>query len=313
MKPVTRTLKNGTHLFRENDRSRELYIIQSGKIQVYKTVGTKEVKLAVMGKGAVLGEMALIDGKPRSASARVIEECMVMQIDAEAIEKKIQGVQPWFLHLIKLISQKIRNTNIRLHSISPQRQGASIIITLGYFFGENQYSLLNISSTELKLTHLLGSNHLKVKKVLKRLCDLGYTTQSADALELARKEEFLEYCRYLRFLLRGSYGNIEGLHPATFHLADLITGHFPPLLEHEGGSYKISGDHLWSLFLQCNLRDDYDIISEKLFKDGLLVIEKKHSECQIEHPFSRSELRVQNPGWMKLSLYNKYKDLKPDV
>lgn len=313
MKPVTRTLKSGLHLFRENDRSRELYIIQSGKVKVYKTVGSKEIELAVMGKGAVLGEMALIDGKPRSASAVVMEECTIMQIDFEAVQKKIQGVPSWYLHLIKLCSQKIRNTNIRLHAVSPQRQGAALIVTLGYLFEKNDYDPLKTASTKLKLIQLLGSNFLKTTKVLELLCEMEFIRQSGEELELVMPDELKKYCRYLRFLLRGNYRDFDKLHPGILNLAFLIAEQFPPLLEESSASFRLKGDLLWSFYLQCDLRDFHEIVTDKLMKDGLLTVEKKLSSCQIEHPFSRSELRLKNPGWMKLSLYEKFKDMDPSI
>ncbi|MFP4014429.1 MAG: cyclic nucleotide-binding domain-containing protein [Chitinispirillaceae bacterium] len=93
------------HLFRENNRSRELYVIQSGRVKVYKTMGSKEIERAMMGKGAVLGETALIFGKPRSASAVVVEECTTLQIESEVIQRKIQGVPSWWMKKLSLYNK----------------------------------------------------------------------------------------------------------------------------------------------------------------------------------------------------------------
>ena len=47
MKPLTKTFKSGMHLFHENDRSRELYIIQAGNVKVYRQINGREVEIAV--------------------------------------------------------------------------------------------------------------------------------------------------------------------------------------------------------------------------------------------------------------------------
>ncbi|MFW6221645.1 MAG: cyclic nucleotide-binding domain-containing protein [Fibrobacterota bacterium] len=73
-KPSVRTpikpTKKGTHLFHDNDFSRELYTIQSGAISVYRAISNRGIQLAVLKKGSVLEEITLIYSKPRSASAR---------------------------------------------------------------------------------------------------------------------------------------------------------------------------------------------------------------------------------------------------
>ena len=88
MKPLLKKYKAGTILFHENDHSRELYIIQTGKVKIYRMIGKHEMQLTVLGEGSVLGEMALIDGEPRSASAKVIEDSDLIQLDSETLMKR---------------------------------------------------------------------------------------------------------------------------------------------------------------------------------------------------------------------------------
>ena len=69
---VQRACRNGEVLFTEGDRARELYILLAGNVSVYKRLPDgREECLATHVAGALVGELALIDGQPRSASARV--------------------------------------------------------------------------------------------------------------------------------------------------------------------------------------------------------------------------------------------------
>jgi len=52
MSPPTKVFKNGSYLFRENDNSKDLYILHSGKVRISRKDGPKEVSLCELGKGA---------------------------------------------------------------------------------------------------------------------------------------------------------------------------------------------------------------------------------------------------------------------
>ncbi len=313
MKPVTRTIKSGQYLFHENDRSRELYVLQAGKVRVYKRINGKEIDLAILGKGAVLGEMALIEGKPRSASAKVLEDCTVVQIEAESIQDRIKGVPQWFHTMVKILSQKLRQTNSKIEAVSSERQGAALIVTLGYLFNEAKNKPLMWKVAELKLVQLLGSTYLKTAAMLENLCSREFVELRNGQIYLKNADEFENYCRYLRFLLRGAFKDFPDFHSGLFSLATEAAELFPSMINRDDTFFLINGDNLWALYLQCDLRDVHSQITDKLMNEGFLAFEKRLSNCQIEHPFSRSLLRLNNPGWMKLALYQKFKDADPTV
>jgi CRP/FNR family cyclic AMP-dependent transcriptional regulator len=70
------TCKADDIIFKENDKSSELYLIQGGLVEIILSVpepGT-EKSIVTLGKGQIFGEMALVDEGPRSASARCIAD-----------------------------------------------------------------------------------------------------------------------------------------------------------------------------------------------------------------------------------------------
>lgn len=70
-----------TMLFAEGESGPELYIIQRGSIRITKIVDDNEVMLALLGAGDIFGEMALLDNKPRSASAIANEDSVLMAVN----------------------------------------------------------------------------------------------------------------------------------------------------------------------------------------------------------------------------------------
>ena len=71
------TLKKDQVLFPENSVQEPLFIILSGKMEVYK----KQKQIAIREAGDFLGEMALLESKPRSASVRALTDVDVLEID----------------------------------------------------------------------------------------------------------------------------------------------------------------------------------------------------------------------------------------
>jgi CRP/FNR family cyclic AMP-dependent transcriptional regulator len=67
-----RNCKDAEVLFTEGDRARDMFILLAGNVSIYKRLPDgREECLATLVPGALVGELALIDGQPRSASARV--------------------------------------------------------------------------------------------------------------------------------------------------------------------------------------------------------------------------------------------------
>ena len=83
--PSLRNLAAGDVLFREGEVGDYAYQVVKGKIEVCKFNGDEYVTLSTLEKGALFGEMALIDKQPRSAMARSVDEAVVKEIDKEAL------------------------------------------------------------------------------------------------------------------------------------------------------------------------------------------------------------------------------------
>jgi CRP-like cAMP-binding protein len=113
----------GTRLFQHGDPGDRLFVLLEGRVRISRDVpGMGEEALAVLGPGAVFGEMALLDDAPRSADARVHERCRVLSIPKDAFEDLL------FLHkdlayevlwsVVRMLTQRLRETNDKLTFLS---------------------------------------------------------------------------------------------------------------------------------------------------------------------------------------------------
>lgn len=74
------TAKKGTFLFREGDHTASMYVLETGQISILKTANDHSYLLRQMEVGDCIGEMALFDFMPRSASAYVMEDAEMIEI-----------------------------------------------------------------------------------------------------------------------------------------------------------------------------------------------------------------------------------------
>jgi CRP-like cAMP-binding protein len=78
---VTQRLQRGEHLLRRGERGGDIYRVVEGELEVIDDRQQPAVVLDVVGKGAVLGEMAFVDEAPRTADVRAAEHCVCQRWD----------------------------------------------------------------------------------------------------------------------------------------------------------------------------------------------------------------------------------------
>ncbi len=115
-------LAAGAVLFLEGDAGDKLYVVLDGQVRISKNLpGTGEEALAIMGRGAFFGEMALIDHKPRSADARAHEDgAVVLAIPSAVLKNILDPRKVSSIRLLKLlcdlVAKRLREIDDKLAS-----------------------------------------------------------------------------------------------------------------------------------------------------------------------------------------------------
>jgi CRP-like cAMP-binding protein len=102
-----RTYAPNSMIFSEGERGDELFIIQSGTVKITKIVDNSEVLLAVLKVGDIFGEMALLESKPRAASAVAYEDCKVKVVNRANFEQAISLEPQMIARLTTLLAERI--------------------------------------------------------------------------------------------------------------------------------------------------------------------------------------------------------------
>jgi CRP-like cAMP-binding protein len=97
-------LSAGESLFQEGDPGDCLYIIVEGELRVY----SRDRTLVLLGPGKIVGELALLDPEPRSASVEATRDALLFRIDKEPFEEVIADRPEIALGIIRSLARRIR-------------------------------------------------------------------------------------------------------------------------------------------------------------------------------------------------------------
>ncbi len=89
-----RTLRAGDALFREREAGQSAFLIESGMIRIFVGQGDGALTLADLGPGDLVGEMAMIDDAPRTATAVALEDTVLLVIDREHLAERVAQTDP---------------------------------------------------------------------------------------------------------------------------------------------------------------------------------------------------------------------------
>ena len=100
-------LRSGQLLFRENDFADALYLVDSGRLRVFRTGDDgSESTVAEIGPGELVGEMGLLDGAPRSASVQAVEPTRLWRLDRAGFFALAQSDPGFLLALSELPARR---------------------------------------------------------------------------------------------------------------------------------------------------------------------------------------------------------------
>jgi putative nucleotidyltransferase with HDIG domain len=110
-------------LFRQGETGETLYVILSGAIEIIQTRGDTAVRLSLLQAGEYFGEMALLDDEPRSATARGLEDSLLLQVRKQDLLELLRENPSLFSDALRVLSARLRDMNTqRLTDLTREKQ-----------------------------------------------------------------------------------------------------------------------------------------------------------------------------------------------
>jgi CRP/FNR family cyclic AMP-dependent transcriptional regulator len=190
----------GDVLFREGEKGEDMYVIQSGVVQILKSVGGQERPLATLGRGEFVGEMAILNDKPRTATAVVLEPARCLVIDGRTLEQMLSNSTEIALRLVKKLARRLDSADEMIQILLNPDPKARVLLSLrrqAETFGEDTELGLRVHSSAADLASEVGADEAQVRDVLERLRRLRIAAEDEMGgiiiLDLPRLLEFLEF------------------------------------------------------------------------------------------------------------------------
>ncbi|TNF91823.1 MAG: EAL domain-containing protein [Gammaproteobacteria bacterium] len=105
----TKSFLKGSIIFNEGDFGDVGYIVESGKIEVSIMDHDRRIVLGRLGKGSLLGEMALLDDAPRTATATALEDTVLTVIGHDQLHERLDQAEPFIRMLVDVIMERYRS------------------------------------------------------------------------------------------------------------------------------------------------------------------------------------------------------------
>lgn len=170
-----RSYASGDVLFREGDRGDSLHIIIEGgvRVAVLSSAGV-EAAVALLGPGEFVGDLALLDGLPRSASAIASQATKTLVVTRSAFTRWLAGRPEAALALLETLSLRVRRTDEALVDLAfvslPQRLAKRLLSLAGdhpeVHVTDQQEGAVRLRITQSELASMLGVSRESVNKQL---------------------------------------------------------------------------------------------------------------------------------------------------
>lgn len=175
-------------LFSEGDEPDALYVVASGRIAIAnRSIDGRESVLALMERGALVGEMALFDEQGRSADARALEPSDVIRIPYTPL-RAIYHQRPALLWgVVKLLAERLRSTDSALaDSVFLDVTGRTAKRLLELAGGNDEFTL---PITQEELAGMVGASRERVNKAIASFVRLGWIDQADRRYRIAKRDE----------------------------------------------------------------------------------------------------------------------------
>jgi CRP/FNR family transcriptional regulator, cyclic AMP receptor protein len=187
------SIPKGSTLFRRGEPGNALYIIIHGQIRIFaSTRQGNEITLALLGAGEFFGEMALLDGQPRSANAEATEDTQLHFLDRENFFSFLMHKESALRAILCALSRRLRKTDDLLteaYFLQISHRLARKLVELCDSVSTEEGVLRPLCVTQLELAGMIGTTRESVNKELNVLRKKGLVQTARNRitiLDLAR-------------------------------------------------------------------------------------------------------------------------------
>jgi CRP-like cAMP-binding protein len=186
----TRTFERGEVLFHEEDESTMLYILKSGQVKIVLIdANGEETILHVVGPGRSLGELSLVDGEPRSATAVALDRVETLVLYRDTFLSLLEQRRSVERAVTQELAAMVRRLSAHVQDVTTLDVAGRLSKKLLELADEHgrvtpEGTRIDVRLTQQDLARMLGLTRASVNKHLGSLADEGLVTVDRDGIVL---------------------------------------------------------------------------------------------------------------------------------
>jgi len=196
-----RTYQPGEIIFSEYEPGDSFYLIQAGRGRITKLVGDIEKNIDILSAPEIFGEMAILEGAPRSATASALETVKVLEFNRANFEILMMGNPQIALRLLKVFTKRIYDQKRRFMILTlddPQAKIADVFLMLDETQGsagqgEDQGDRREFRVTVDDVAHWAGMNTAEVQALLSHFSNQRRIELYADRIVVKNINDFIRF------------------------------------------------------------------------------------------------------------------------
>jgi CRP-like cAMP-binding protein len=189
---LDRRARRGQTIFQRGDEGSSLMAVLRGRVRISSVSGDgKELTLNVINPGEIFGEIALLDGQPRSADAVAIEDTVLLVVERRYFLPFLRHKEDLCLRLLAVLCSRLRRTSTALEEIAlfdlPVRL-ARVLLKLAEDYGRpgSTGTRIDLKLSQRDLSNLVAASRESVNKLLRTWRENG-TVELEDGFIVLRR------------------------------------------------------------------------------------------------------------------------------
>ena len=190
-----RALPRGAAIFAKGDPGSGLMGVLAGSVKIsVPSADGRDIVLNIIHEGEIFGEIALLDGHPRTADATAMTDCELMVIERRDFVPFLRGQPDLTMQIIETLCSRLRRTSEQVQEVTfldlPKRLAKALLRLIAD--AEGQASIRKVTITQREISQIIGRSRESTNKQLRIWVAHGWIRLERGAVTVLRREKIAE-------------------------------------------------------------------------------------------------------------------------
>lgn len=195
-----RVFEAGRNVMTIEQPGEAVYAILFGTVKIHVEQGGRDVIIAILGAGDLLGEMSLIDSVGRSASAVTLENSLLLWMDKVSFNYILDNFPPVARNLVRILSARVRLSDQLIQALATLDVNGRVARQLlafaeKYGLAKDGATQIRIVLTQSDIADLVGASRKRVNQTMVMFKEQGLIDTDAEGrISICKREKLARYC-----------------------------------------------------------------------------------------------------------------------